>query len=120
MFLNGFGIIFSIVFILIFGMIIFFIVQGIMQWNKNNRSPKLTVSAKIVSKRTRVTHNHHDAGNGAMCMDSFTTYYVTFQVENGDRIELCVGGNEYGMLAEGDFGMLSFQGTRYLGFERIY
>lgn len=27
-------------------------------------------------------------------------------------------GGEYGMLAEGDFGDLSFQGTRYLGFER--
>jgi hypothetical protein len=24
------------------------------------------------------------------------------------------------MLVEGDYGKLSFQGTRYLGFERIY
>ena len=43
---------------------------------------------------------------------------VTFQVESGDRIELQVKGNEYGMLVEGDYGKLSFQGTRYLGFER--
>ncbi|MBS7238901.1 MAG: DUF2500 family protein, partial [Acetatifactor sp.] len=27
-------------------------------------------------------------------------------------------GEEYGMLAEGDCGKLSFQGTRYLSFER--
>ena len=27
-------------------------------------------------------------------------------------------GTEYGMLAEGDSGRLSFQGTRYLSFER--
>ena len=49
---------------------------------------------------------------------SSTTYYVTFQVASGDRMELCVGGPEYGMLVEGDFGDLSFQGTRYLGFQR--
>ncbi|MBS7029426.1 MAG: DUF2500 domain-containing protein [Faecalibacterium prausnitzii] len=44
--------------------------------------------------------------------------YVTFQVESGDRMELEVDGSDYGMLVEGDIGKLSFQGTRYLGFER--
>ena len=33
-------------------------------------------------------------------------------------MELSMTGNEYGLLAEGDTGKLSFQGTRYLGFER--
>ena len=35
-------------------------------------------------------------------------------------MELPVTGPEYGMLAEGDRGRLTFQGTRYLGFERRY
>ncbi len=39
-------------------------------------------------------------------------------MESGDRIELCVSGAEYGMLVEGDTGRLTFQGTRYLSFER--
>ena len=43
---------------------------------------------------------------------------MTFQVESGDRMELSVNGPEYGMLAEGDVGELTFQGTRYLSFER--
>ena len=47
-----------------------------------------------------------------------TTYYATFQVESGDRMELRLSGAEYGMLAEGDRGRLTFQGTRYLSFER--
>ncbi|WP_224653757.1 DUF2500 domain-containing protein, partial [Escherichia coli] len=47
-----------------------------------------------------------------------TNYYVPFQVESGDRIELGLSGKEYGMLAEGDIGILTFQGTRELGFER--
>ncbi len=49
---------------------------------------------------------------------TFTSYYVTFQVESGDRMELTVSGSDYGMLVQGDIGKLSFQGTRYLGFER--
>ena len=36
----------------------------------------------------------------------------------GDRMELHVAGHEFGMLIEGDRGNLTFQGTRYLGFER--
>ena len=47
-----------------------------------------------------------------------TSYYATFQVESGDRIEFLVSGTEYGMLAEGDSGKLTFQGTRYLNFQR--
>jgi len=47
-----------------------------------------------------------------------TTYYATFQMESGDRMELRLDGYEYGMLAEGDRGKLSFQGTRYLSFEK--
>jgi hypothetical protein len=33
-------------------------------------------------------------------------------------MEFAVSGNQYGMIAEGDFGRLTFQGTRFLSFER--
>lgn len=33
-------------------------------------------------------------------------------------MEFAMDGAEYGLLAEGDRGRLTFQGTRYLGFER--
>jgi hypothetical protein len=52
-------------------------------------------------------------------MHTSTSYYVTFQVASGDRMELHVSGREYGILIEGDYGKLTFQGTRYLGFQRI-
>ena len=35
-------------------------------------------------------------------------------------MELKVPRGEFGLLVEGDEGVLSFQGTRYLGFERKY
>ena len=43
---------------------------------------------------------------------------MTFQVESGDRMEFEVDGSDYGLLVQSDIGKLSFQGTRYLGFER--
>lgn len=119
-----FGIMFTIVFVLVIGIFIFTIVKGIGQWNKNNNSPRLTVDATVVSKRMSVSHhNHANAGDATGAHGFHTTsstyYYVTFQVESGDRMELHVSGSEYGMLVEGDFGKLSFQGTRYLGFTRF-
>ena len=115
-----FGIMFTLVFILVFGMFIVIAVKGISQWNKNNHSPRLTVPATIVAKRTNVSHHHHHnhGGTGMHHTSHSTTYYVTFQVESGDRMELHMTGQEFGLLIEGDRGNLTFQGTRYLGFER--
>ena len=115
-----FGILFSLVFILVIGMFIVTAVKGISQWNKNNHSPRLTVPATVIAKRTNVSHHHHNHGNNVHHHSSTSTsYYVTFQVESGDRMELHMAGHEYGLLIEGDSGNLTFQGTRYLGFERI-
>lgn len=125
-FVFGYGMfesIFTIMFVFIVGMFVFTMIRGIREWNNNNQSPRLTVDAIVVAKRTDVSRHHH-ANAGDMTgahgyhTSSSTTYYVTFQVESGDRMELHVSGREYGMLAEGDQGRLSFQGTRYLGFER--
>ena len=115
-----FQIMFTLVFVIVIGMFVVIAVKGISQWNKNNHSPRLTVPATIVAKRTNVSsHHHHNYGGTGMHHTTHsTTYYVTFQVESGDRMELHVAGHEFGMLIEGDRGMLTFQGTRYLGFER--
>ena len=119
----GFGmfeIMFTIVFVLVIGTFIVIAVRGISQWNKNNNSPRLTVPAIVVAKRINVTRHHHGGANGHHHHHhTSTTYYVTFQVESGDRMELHMDGSEYGMLVEGDQGNLSFQGTRYLGFDRF-
>ena len=112
-FAGGFEILFSLMFVLVFGIIILNVFRGISQWNKNNHSPRLTVDETVVSKRQQTSHHHHNNH-----MTHSTSYYVTFQVESGDRMELHVSGMEYGMLAEGDYGKLTFQGTRYLEFVR--
>ena len=115
---NVFGIIFTIVFVLVIGIFIVIAVKGIGQWNKNNHSPRLTVPATVVAKRTNVSHHRHGGVNDHHHHHTSTSYYVTFQVESGDRMELHVAGTEYGLIIEGDSGNLTFQGTRYLGFDR--
>ena len=113
-----FRIMFALAFVLVIGMFLVFAVKGIAQWNQNNHSPRLTVPAVIVAKRTNVTRHHHGGAGGHHHHHTSTSYYVTFQFGGGDRMELLVSGSEYGMFVEGDQGDLSFQGTRYLGFER--
>lgn len=110
---------FILVFVIIIGAFLFMLVNGIKTWNQNNHSPRLSVRAKVVAKRTSVSHHHHHTGAGhGSHMSTSTSYYATFEVESGDRMELHVSGREFGLLAEGDTGVLSFQGTRYLSFER--
>ena len=113
-----FPVIFGIIFVLVIGLFIVRAVQGAAEWNKNNNSPILTVDSKVVSKRTSVSHHHHNSGNGMDHTSTSTTYYVTFEFESGDRLELRVPHSEYGYLVEDDIGRLTFQGTRYKGFER--
>jgi len=107
-----------LMFLFVAGMIVWIIARGIAQWNRNNHSPRLTVPACVISKRTNVSSHRHGGNNGLHHHHTSTTYYITFQVESGDRMEFCVSGAEYGMVVEGDRGRLTFQGTRYLGFAR--
>ncbi|MEY9972850.1 hypothetical protein ABH966_003226 [Lysinibacillus sp. RC46] len=101
----------SIMFFIVFGIIAFTIIKGILQWSKNNNEPLLTVPAKVVTKRSNTSGG---SGNSS----AYTSYYVTFEVQSGDRLELKMNGRDYGQLAEDDLGLLTFQGTRYHTFER--
>ena len=119
----GFGFqIYPIMFLIVFGIamssVLMTTIRSMKEWNKNNHSPRLTVPVIVVTKRTDVSRRRHRGANGHHHHHTTTTYYATFEVESGDRMELQLEGFEYGLLVEGDKGKLSFQGTRFLGFER--
>ena len=97
----------------IFGVVLF---RMISEWNSNNRAPRLTVSAVVVAKRGHTAHHHH--GADIHHSHSSTSYYATFEFESGDRLELHIPNHQFGYLVEGDRGKLTFQGTRFLSFER--
>ncbi len=87
------------------------LVKGLALFFKNNSKPIRQVPARIVSRRTHVW-----GGSGSLA--SHTSYYVTFEYEDGERLELPVREQFYGLNAEGDTGILNHQGTRFIGFER--
>ena len=115
---NAFEGMFTLVFVLVIGLFIYAVVQAILRKQKNDASPRLTVQAWVVSRRQEVTHHTQNMSDGVFHTSSTTRYFVTFQVESGDRIELELDGPAFGMIAEGDEGRLSFQGTRFLDFQR--
>ena len=92
----GFDFIFPLMFILVFSLVaitfIVTLVRGASEWNRNNHSPKLNVEATCVSKRTNVTQRNEPvagdiSGAHGYMHSSDTSYYATFEVESGDRIE---------------------------------
>ena len=111
-----FGVIFILLFILVFATFIVVFSRIIRQKRKDDRSPRLTVPVTVVSRRADVRVHHHNNTN--MHHTTSTTYYATFEVESGDRMELHVPATEYGLLIDGDQGDLTFQGSRFLSFER--
>lgn len=84
------------------------ILQRQAENSRNAASPLLEREAYVVSRRQQVFG--HKATR--------TYYYVTFQFRDGNREELRVEGPQYGLLAEGDTGILHSQGTWFRGFTR--
>lgn len=92
-------------FFIILGILIFIFSRILKSKRGNAKAPVLTVHAVVVSKRLHV-------------MNEISSYYVTFEVDSKDRMELHVMGSDYGMLVEGDQGQLTFRGNEYLEFVR--
>lgn len=109
---------FTIIFIFAFGVFAFSIIKSFCQWVKNNHSPRLTVDAVVTGKREETDHTTNSDATGVMTSHSSTTYHVTFEVESSDRMEFRVSSFQYAMVMQGDKGKLTFQGTRFLNFER--
>ena len=102
-----FPLMFLAVFGLAFGTIVGSLVKNGKQERKNNASPRISSDATVVTKRTQVRGDH-----------AHTTYFATFQFASGDRLELQIPQDKVGYLVEGDRGKLTFQGLRFVSFER--
>ena len=119
MFYSGFGnamfsiapIFIAVIFLIVIVTITFSAGKGVKEYFSNNSKEEVTMPARIITKRAHVWGGHHDTS-------ASTSYYITFEDEQGNRAEFSVGSKLYGMYAEGDTGMLTHQGTRFLDFER--
>lgn len=111
---------FSCIFLLALGIIIVVLVKNVSAWHSNNRCPVLSVEATVVSKYSKMTRRNRLSGPDHTMTAPVDTasYFASFQVESGDRMELRISGREFGQLAEGDKGKPTFRGTRYRYFAR--
>ena len=100
-------------------MIFFFIAFAIVvssiaaSVKKGAESPRrgardVTRRAVVVAKRMQVHGGEH----------AYTSYYATFEFEDNSRREIGLNGVRYGILAEGDRGMLTLNGGRFVSFVR--
>lgn len=95
------------------------IIRGLTQWTRNNASPLETVPATVVTKRTEQGMSSSSTTSGStMSRSASTFYFATFEMADGSRIELPLRAQDYAMLADGDRGQLTHQGTRFKGFAR--
>lgn len=94
----------GLIFLIVIGTILFRLVSHGVQKTK----PVEHVGAKVVAKREHVWGGDRP----------HTSYYATFELQSGERREFNVPSGKIGLLAEGDYGTLSFQGTLYVAFSR--
>ena len=123
------AIIFSVITTVIVGLVFVFVLYKIIKTViSNNNSPIETRKAKVISKRTDLrniggyqnnvnTYGRVNVGYNTM-NNVNTFYYATFEFDNKERREFSIGQAKYGLLAEGDEGMLTYQGTRFKSFDR--
>lgn len=111
---NIFDAMFTIVPILMILMIAVFFIVFILNFVKNKKAPIISVEATVIGKRVDVSGGGGVNNN----VSASTWYYITFQTEHGERLELSLSGRTYGMLQEGDKGTLIYQGQWFKDFKR--
>ena len=94
--------------LVVFGLIGYRLIKVFLEFSYNNSKEVFKRQAKIIGKRMKVYGE-----NGTE-----TEYYVTFEFEDGERLELKVKDKVYGLITNGDEGILEYQGRRFWNFER--
>lgn len=80
---------------------------------KQGRKPVYNIQATVKGKRTLV---EADPENPSIPR---TRYFVTFHKRDGNRVEMEVPGEDYGLAAEGDEGILVYsKGDEFIVFKR--
>lgn len=88
-----------------FIVVVMILLPFIQQRRKSKHSQSQVVNARVITKTMSLDE------------DDEATYFVTFQAENGECIELYVRKWQYDELSEGDCGKLIFQETEYIAFK---
>lgn len=100
------------------GFIIYLNVREIFEWHQSTKLPISTEQVNAVRKRSQVIHHMHQF-EIHLYYPSSSYYFVTFENQHGKLIELEMNEMEYSQIAEGDIGVITYQGKILLEFARI-
>jgi len=104
----------GMIFVGVVALAVLWAARGVLEWMTNNGEPVLSERARVVAKRSEARGRVFSDVGGRIA----TSYYATFEFPDGERLEFSVRGKAFGLLSEGDVGELTYQGSRYHGFER--
>ena len=80
---------------------------------KQGKKPVYNIQAEVKGKRTLIEADPENSNIPK------TRYYVTFHKRDGNRVEMEVPGEDYGLAAEGDEGILVYsKGDEFIVFKR--
>lgn len=100
--------------------IIFIIDKGkkISRWSDSLHEEQKTVTATLIEKE-EITSAHSNGlrRNPGSIPFSSTTYRLTFETLDGEKLTFNVEGFNYGGVKEGETGRLTYQGIYYLSFK---
>ena len=81
---------------------------------KQGRKPVYNIQAEVKGKRTLIEADPENPGVPK------TRYFLTFHKRDGNRVEMEVPGEDYGLAAEGDEGVLVYEkGDAFIVFKRM-
>ena len=81
---------------------------------KQGRKPVYNIQAAVKGKRTLIEADPENPNIPK------TRYFMTFHKRDGNRVEMEVPGEDYGLAAEGDEGILVYaKGDEFIVFKRL-
>lgn len=91
--------------------------KGLVTWFRNNSAPVETVPAVIVRMQKKDNSTVMTNADGSSSVMPDTVYEVCFRTQDGAERTFHVRRSDYQSFREGMRGNLTFQGTRWHGFE---
>lgn len=99
-----------------FGSLLYLMLRGSAQQRHNSQQPVLRTKARLLTKKQDIWLDAAVAPKGP---NASSTYQGVFEnVESCEELTFTLSIDEYIKIEEGNVGILIYQGTRFLGFER--
>lgn len=96
---------------------LFFLIRRLRKEMPKDYAGGKTISATVFSKRSRQKRDPNTLPYDEEFAYAATRfYYITFETQDCQRLELAVASDTFQRLAEGDTGILTYQGSQYIDF----